>query len=455
MKQQLGNEYEAFERSLQTPRIISLRKHLQKPSPQFEGETPVPWSDSGYYLPERPSFAADPHIFAGGYYVQEASSMFLQKAIEAWIDTSSPIRALDLCASPGGKSTLIGSLLPEGSLLVSNELVSKRVGALMENLTRWGLANGIVTSNHSGDFKPFREYFDLVVVDAPCSGEGMFRKDPKSIEQWSEGLVQSCQNVQREILEDILPCLKPGGILIYSTCTYAPQEDEHQVQWLLENAPLQGLSFEEECGNLGITPSPVSAGEKSGVGYRFYPHKTKGEGFFLAGFRKEGEARGKPKIKTGKKMRVKLELLPKKYESVLYPWVEEPEKWEYLIFQEYTYAIPKGLFKDARALAASMNVCFFGVKLGRINGKKFIPDHHLAVSTLKKKSLPRLELDWEQAIAYLQKRELQANTEALNGWALAHYQGNDLGWVKVLPTRINNFYPSELRLKKEFTPPPD
>lgn len=451
MRQQMGaDEYAQFEEALEQPRIVSLRRNPQKHYKPFPEEEPVPWCEEGVYLKERPSFAGDPHIFAGAYYVQEASSMFLSKAIRAWSNLASPIKALDLCASPGGKSTLISSLLPKGSLLVSNELVSKRVGALIENLTRWGAASSIITSNHSADFNPFREYFDLIVVDAPCSGEGMFRKDPKAIEQWSEGLVQSCELTQRDIVRDIMPCLKPGGILIYSTCTYAPQEDEQQLEWLLNEFPLKGLSIEEPVEEWGITPCPVVANEQKAVGYRFYPHKTKGEGFFLAGFKKDGVPGGKIKLKTKKKTRVRLDALPKKYLSMLDAWIEHPDEWEYLLFQDHTYAVPQGLFHDAKTFAANMNVCFFGVKLGRVNGKKFIPDHHLAVSHLKHSRLATLDLNWEQAITYLQKKELNMETGDLAGWVLATYEGNVLGWAKVLPNRINNFYPSELRLKKEF-----
>ena len=301
MKLQLGDEYKAFEQALGTQRITSLRYHPSKSRKGFESSSPVPWCEAGVYLEERPLFAGDPHIFAGAYYVQEASSMFLWKALKEWGEIDRPLNVLDLCASPGGKSTLISSLLPEGSLLVSNELVSKRVGALMENLTRWGHAHHLVTSNHSKDFKHFREFFDIIVVDAPCSGEGMFRKDPKSIGLWSEGLVRSCQATQRLILEDILPCLKGGGLLCYSTCTYAPEEDEQQVEWLLQNPSIESLRL-DGATDLGIMESAVQSGEKTGYGYRLYPHRVQGEGFFIAGFRKKGLA-GKLKAKKQKKMR--------------------------------------------------------------------------------------------------------------------------------------------------------
>jgi 16S rRNA C967 or C1407 C5-methylase (RsmB/RsmF family)/NOL1/NOP2/fmu family ribosome biogenesis protein len=447
MRQQLGADYPRFEEALRQPRITSLRHHALKARRHFEQARPVPWCEAGEYLAERPQFASDPHIFAGAYYVQEASSMFLEYALRQLAPLGEDLRVLDLCASPGGKSTLIQSLLTPDSLLVSNELVSKRVGALIENLTRWGCPNAVVTSNHAADFGHIREYFDVIVVDAPCSGEGMFRKDPRAREQWSEGLVASCAGIQRQILEEILPSLKPGGLLVYSTCTFAPDEDEGQLAWLAQEQGMVPLRL-PDTASWGVEELAVAPGDA--YGYRFYPHRVLGEGFFLSAFRKGGEAGGPGRIRMGKKLRVKLEALPKPQEPVLSGWVSEPERYAFLLFQDHVYAVPAPLAGDAKALAATLNVCFFGVKLGRINGKKFIPDHHLAVSLLADPGLPALDLAWGQAIAYLQKQELQADTGDLEGWALARYQGNALGWLKVLPNRINNFYPAELRLKWEI-----
>ncbi|MES1226926.1 MAG: RsmB/NOP family class I SAM-dependent RNA methyltransferase, partial [Bacteroidota bacterium] len=177
----------------------------------------VPWSSNGYYLSERPSFTTDPLFHAGAYYVQEASSMFLEEAVKQTCDLSKPLKVLDLCAAPGGKSTLLQSIISNESLLISNEVIKSRVNILSENITKWGAANVVVTNNDPKDFQRLPEYFDLIVIDAPCSGSGLFRKDPEAITEWSSDNVMLCSQRQQRILADILPCLKPGGILIYST----------------------------------------------------------------------------------------------------------------------------------------------------------------------------------------------------------------------------------------------
>ena len=192
----------------------------------------VLWSSNGYYLFERPSFTLDPLFHAGAYYVQEASSMFLEEVLKQTVDLTRPLRVLDLCAAPGGKSTLIQSVISKDSLLVSNEVIKTRVNILAENIAKWGAPNVIVTNNDPSDFKRLPGYFDVIVVDAPCSGSGLFRKDPNAINEWSENNVALCAQRQQRSLADILPSLKEGGVLIYSTCSYSQSEDEDISNWL-------------------------------------------------------------------------------------------------------------------------------------------------------------------------------------------------------------------------------
>ncbi|MGB0524367.1 MAG: methyltransferase RsmF C-terminal domain-like protein [Flammeovirgaceae bacterium] len=447
MQEQLREEYEQFIEALQADRVISLRINPTKTTSQFDEQEFVPWCKEGRYLPERPTFVKDPLIFAGAYYVQEASSMFVSKVMRQVLDLERPLKVLDLCAAPGGKSTLISSLLTEDSLLISNELVSKRVVPLVENLERWGNANTIVTSNSAEDFSPLKHFFDVAVVDAPCSGEGMFRKDPKAIQLWSEHLVNMCAVRQQQILEDIAPAIKPGGYLIYSTCTFAPQENEAHMRWLLASGEFEPVDIDIEA-SWGITTTQVAHEGKQATGYRFYFHKSKGEGFFLTCFRKKGEDWGRTKIKS--KKRVKVEFLPKKYRSIIEKWLEEPEKFDFLIDDDQVYALPKSMVTDFKFLINFLKLKKYGVQLGKFNGKKLIPSHTLAMSQLLPKGFPKLELTYGEAILYLRKQELKTATQQLSGWALAQYQGHTLGWLKVLPNRINNFYPMELRLRKEF-----
>ena len=200
--------------------VVSIRINPKKITyPPYPDAEKIPWSSTGYYLPQRPSFTLDPFFHAGAYYVQEASGMFLEQCIQQTSDLSSPLKILDLCAAPGGKSTLIQSLISRESLLVSNEVIKTRVGVLIENISKWGDENVIVTNNDPRDFSRLENYFDVVVVDAPCSGSGLFRRDPGAIDEWSTDAVETCCMRQQRILSDAYGCLKQRGILIYSTCS--------------------------------------------------------------------------------------------------------------------------------------------------------------------------------------------------------------------------------------------
>ena len=203
--------------------VVSVRINPEKiTAAPFGGAEKIPWSSTGYYLPERPSFTLDPLLHAGAYYVQEASSMFLEQCLRQTTDLSSPLKVLDLCAAPGGKSTLIQSFISNESLLVSNEVIKTRVAVLVENLSKWGNENVIATNNDPRDFARLNGFFDVLVIDAPCSGSGLFRRDPDAISEWSVAAVETCSMRQQRILSDSYACLKQNGILIYSTCSYSP-----------------------------------------------------------------------------------------------------------------------------------------------------------------------------------------------------------------------------------------
>lgn len=248
----------------------------------------VPWATHGYYLSKRPSFTLDPLFHAGTYYVQEASSMFLEQALRQTTDLSQPLRVLDLCAAPGGKSTLVQSLIAENSLLVSNEVIKSRASVLEENCTKWGAANIIVTNNDPIVFQRLENYFDVIIIDAPCSGSGLFRKDAQAISEWSENNVQLCSQRQQRILADSYPALKKDGILLYSTCSYSEEENEGILDWMLDSFAVSSLQLamygegdNEEWGIIETVSKKHAA-----FGYRFFPDKIAGEGFFIACFRK-------------------------------------------------------------------------------------------------------------------------------------------------------------------------
>ena len=245
----------------------------------------VPWCQEGYFLADRPQFTFDPLLHAGCYYVQEASSMFVTHILRQSGDC--PQNALDMCAAPGGKSTALRSVLPEDCVLVSNEPMGNRAQILLENITKWGAPNCIVTNNYPRDFRKAKLKFDLILCDVPCSGEGMFRKDPNAISEWSMQNVEKCWRLQREIVSDAWECLNPGGLFIYSTCTYNTKENEENIQWILENFDAQVLDIPVDP-SWNITGSLLE-GFSEPV-YRFIPGITRGEGLFACALRKNGGA---------------------------------------------------------------------------------------------------------------------------------------------------------------------
>ena len=398
----------------------------------------IPWTNHGYYLTERPSFTFDPLFHAGTYYVQEASSMFLEQALIQTVVLIKPIKVLDLCAAPGGKSTHIQSLISKDSLLVSNEVIRSRANVLKDNIIKWGCENVVVTNNDPKDFSKLENYFDVIVVDAPCSGSGLFRRDAEAIEEWSENNVALCSQRQQRILADVWPSLKENGILIYSTCSYSKQEDEEIMDWMM--AQLSVVSCQLTVAPLwGITPVQSNNG---GYGYRFWPDKVQGEGFFLACFKKsDGENddlfryRKKPEAVTKKE----IEFIDK--------WVKTEDK-EFIKYENTVYAWPVQLVKNFSFLLEQLRVIYSGVLVGELMRDKLVPAHSLAMSMITLESMWEIALDYSQAIQYLQRKELIIEAEN-KGWQLVTYKGYHLGWVNVLPNRINNYYPKELRILKD------
>ena len=395
--------------------------------------THIPWTEYGYYLSERPSFTFDPLFHAGCYYVQEASSMFLEQALKQTADLSKPLKVLDLSAAPGGKSTHIQSLISKESLLVSNDVIRSRANVLKDNIIKWGCNNVIVTNNDPRDFTRLENYFDVIVVDAPCSGSGLFRRDEEAIGEWSENNVQLCSHRQQRILADIWPALKKGGILIYSTCSYSKEEDEEIVEWMNDELIINNeeLIIEKDWG---IT--------KTDYAYRFWPDKVKGEGFFIACLRKLGGEDG-----SYFKTKNKIELVSQKEKVKIQDWVKQGG-FEFVKHENTVYAWPENLVADFNILLTNLRVIYSGTLVGELIRDKIIPDHALAMSTLINENIPKLELNYQQAIEYLQKKDLKIGVKN-TGWQLVTYKDYPLGWINVLPNRINNYYPKELRILKE------
>ena len=406
----------------------------------------VPWSSFGYYLEERPSFTFDPLFHAGLYYVQEASSMFLEQALRQTTDLSRPLKVLDLCAAPGGKSTLIQSLISAESLLVSNEVIRARAAILEENMVKWGGANVVITQNDPRDFQRMENYFDVLVVDAPCSGSGLFRREPEAIGEWSLDNVRLCSQRQQRILADCWPTLKQGGLLVYSTCSYSKREDEDILDWLLESFGADSLSLELKSEwNIVETVS-----KKGGYGYRFYPDKLEGEGLFMAAIRKnDGGQFVLPKGRKSQSLAGKSSggKLTRQEEQQVRGWIRQDQSISFFQHNEHIYSLPAHLTAELLYLQSCCYLKKAGVMTGKLAAKEFIPEHGLALSTIIAGGLPAVELSKEQAIQYLRKEEIIVDAEQ-RGWALAQYRGHNLGWMKILANRVNNYYPKEWRILK-------
>ncbi|HEY5511386.1 MAG TPA: RNA methyltransferase [Prolixibacteraceae bacterium] len=430
----LGTEFPEFLDSLSSPVNHSVRINSGKVE-KVPPLRPVLFCSTGYYPVQRPVYTLDPLFHNGSYYVQESSSMFLEQFM--LLLNRKSLRVLDLCAAPGGKSTHLSSLLSEESLLVSNEVIHSRALILSENLKKWGNPNVIVTSNDPRDFSRLPGFFDVIVVDAPCSGEGLFRRDGSAIDEWSESNADHCSQRQKRILADIWPSLAEGGMLIYSTCTFNPAENEENMEWLSGFAAVEAVSLQ-------IPPEwGVVTTDASGMPcYRFYPHKVKGEGFFIAAVIKKG------KEETKKSTRSKPSLpVASKAEQNLLNGVLQPLPLSLLKFESNILAWPTTLLSELDQIKSSLRIVHAGVKVGEIIRNDFNPAHELAISNICNIShFSQTDLTLEQAISYLKREDFQLNFSEKN-WNLITYRDKPLGWVKNIGNRFNNGYPKEWRIR--------
>ena len=411
------NLYHTFLKGLGETAPVSIRLNpfklaegTHKVNPKLNPH-PIPWCKEGYWLETRPNFTFDPLLHAGAYYVQEASSMFLSHVLQHLV--KQPVMALDLCAAPGGKTTCARTSLPTGSFLFSNEPIGKRAQILAENVQKFGHEGVAVTNNYPRDYKKTKLGFDVIIADVPCSGEGMFRKDPQSIEEWSLQNVENCWQLQRSIIADIWDNLKPGGILIYSTCTFNAHEDEENIAWILNEYDAELLSVPtEEAWNItgSLIDNPLKDGREFPV-YRFIPGKTRGEGIFMAIIRKRGENK--------------------------------------TFINKTTIDVDKAITEARKRL----RILSHGVKEGMQKGKNVIPDHTLALSfSTDKSAYPNVEVDYQTAIAYLRHEAIVLSSDAPRGIVLLTYKGYPIGFAKNLGNRANNLYPQEWRIKSTHIP---
>lgn len=458
----LGDEeYEKLYAALQQEPPVSIRLNRKKLAHNSQLSTfnfplSVPWASEGFYLNERLTFTFDPLFHAGCYYVQEASSMFVEQVLRQFVEK--PVRMLDLCAAPGGKSTHARSLLPEGSLLVANEVIRNRSQILAENLTKWGHPDVVVTNNDPSDFARLGSFFDVILTDVPCSGEGMFRKDAGAIDEWSSENVEICWQRQRRIITDIWPCLKPGGLLIYSTCTYNTKEDEENIDWMIREWGAEPLTVEVKP-DWNITGNLLDG--KGFPVYRFLPHRTRGEGFFLTALRKPINAeceepepvRLSGRKSAGGKGKNQPQPIAKELMREAAGWVNDAENYTLLTEGSSIVAYPKNFNNEFALFNQNLRVVQAGGAIAEVKGKDLIPVHALAMSRmLNRIAFPTEELTYEQAIAYLRKEAVTLSAEVPRGYVLVTYREIPLGFVKNIGNRANNLYPQEWRIRSGYMP---
>ncbi|NLX41344.1 MAG: rRNA cytosine-C5-methyltransferase [Bacteroidales bacterium] len=405
----------------------------------FDGH--VPWCREGLYLRSRPSFTLDPLFHAGYYYVQEASSMYigvlLEKAMRQLSDGTlydysgfcdsadrPGLRILDLCAAPGGKSTHILSTIAPNDLLLSNEVIRSRASILAENVAKWGYSNVVVSNNDPADFSALNDFFDIVLVDAPCSGEGMFRKDPDAVNAWSVDNVRLCASRQRRIVSAIWPALRSGGFMIYSTCTFNTLENEENVAWMVS-----------ELGSELIEQ------------HRFLPGEERGEGFFIAILRKNGDH--SPFVNSVKISRNQKSQIPSCTSFIS----QVDGQFLFSLKGDLWRVFPMALAADIRLLESSLRVIRSGVAVAVQKGRDMVPEADLALSpVLNKEAFPMVELSLEDVLKYLAKENIVFGSEVPSGYLLVSYKGAPLGFVKNLGHRSNNLYPLSRRIKGALEP---
>lgn len=367
------------------------------------------------------------------------------------------LRVLDLCAAPGGKTTLYSTLAGVSGLVVANEVIRPRASVLAENVRRWGVGNVAVTCNEVRALGEWRHFFDVVAVDAPCSGEGMFRKNPESRSEWSAAGVEMCAARQRKILAEVWDALRPGGLLIYSTCTFNRRENEENVAWLIENFAAEALRFPVD---------PTWGVEANELGYRFLPGKIRGEGFFAAALRK---VEGRRRVEIPRARREPLVDLSRADSRPLAEFVEAPDAMRFGRVGDSAYGFYRPVYHDVKALAGSLNVIYSGVEMGQIFGGKLRPDHSLALfaglrrdfseansasdsgmrsARAERNSAPFsvADLSLDEALNYLRKREF-GNVDRLNeGLNLLQFNGLPIGWTKRIGHRTNSLLPNSMRI---------
>ena len=433
-------ESESLLAALAAESPVSVRINRAKWAGAPAGATPVPWCGSGYWLPARPVFTIDPLFQAGCYYVQEASGMFLEQAVRHTGCDAPGLRILDLCAAPGGKATHLASLAGPGSMIVANEVIRSRASVLAANITRWGTGNTIVTCSDASAFGKLEGYFDMILADAPCSGEGMFR-DEVARREWSTSNCGLCAGRQRRILSSVWPALKRGGVLVYSTCTFNPAENEEVTDWMMKSFYCSA-DLPPVTGFDGITVVPGGSGT---AGYGFYPGKVRGEGLFMSVLRRNDGTAGSPEFSSrdGTVRRLAGNLLAEAARLA-------GAGAERLVMTSDTVTLLPAEVPEYQWLSSQLGIVSAGVPLFSMAGSDIIPRHALALYTgLKRGEYPEAGAGASEAIKFMRRESDTGIRASAAGWNLVVHRGVPLGFIKNLGRRLNNYFPVEWRIRMD------
>jgi 16S rRNA C967 or C1407 C5-methylase (RsmB/RsmF family)/NOL1/NOP2/fmu family ribosome biogenesis protein len=435
IKQQPHIGSEELLHALKEPSPVTIRLNRRKWDHDPLNSEPVAWCRDGFYIKKRPFFTLDPLFHAGCYYPQEASGMFLEEVFRQIFGDRSNIKVLDLCGAPGGKSTHLSALIGPSGFLIANEVIRTRAGVLAENLTKWGLSNAIVTQNDPSVFSRLPGLFDLILVDAPCSGEGMFR-DAVAVNEWSEENARLCSERQKRILMDIWPALRENGILVYSTCTFNPDENEENIKWLTGRHNAETLKLDiSDYDNL------TEIDYRGIHGYGFYPGKVRGEGLFISALRKtDSQPCVNFRVKPGNEHRI-----TGKEREIVKEWTRFPADTILRIGNEII--IPACRSDDYLIFSGILRILKAGTRICTVKGDNYLPSHEAAMSVYFNKDIfPATSLSLDQSLSYLSRGDI-APENTRKGWNLVCYNGVNLGFVNNVGKRVNNYYPVDWRIR--------
>ena len=429
-----------------SPASTAVRRNPFKPGRCPQGRQ-VSWCRHGYILDQRPSFTLDPHFHAGTYYVQDSSSMFVGYAFRELLGTieipvGRPVRVLDLCAAPGGKTTDIAASLREvfgdRFILVSNEVMKARAGVLADNVALWGDPNVVVTSDDPRAFASLQGYFDIIVADVPCSGEGMFRKDEEAQKQWSEDNVALCEARQRRITADVWPALRQDGVFVYSTCTFNRYENDGNVAWIAEELGAD-IIFDTERLQTG------SEVIRTIHGYSLVPGHVEGEGQYCSALRRTSPVGfADIRVRGGRTSGRKELPVPKEVEALLNTEVVLKMKGETVV------AVPAALAGEVAMLEQYLHVIAAGCAVGTLKGMTLVPDADLALSLIfNEDAFPHADVDEKTALAFLH-RDAIVLKDMPKGYVVIRFEGVPLGFVKNLGNRCNNLHPQSRRIRMDI-----